>query len=130
MDFEYNKDWKLRDSMLNDVYGNKQGTYDIFRFDGVTAETLQKLVDLKFADPDEYQNEAPSVGEILDFLNENPDFTAHGYAVTVRRDDYRIILEGVEGNSRDFDQISRFMNMFRFADEFETGIGYQRAWFD
>lgn len=130
MDFEYNKDWKLRDSMLNDVYGNKQETYDIFRFDGVTAETLQKLVDLKYADPDEYQNEAPPIGEILEFLKENPDFTAHGYAVTVRRDDYRISLEGVEGNSRDFDQISRFMNMFRFADEFETGIGYQRAWFD
>lgn len=130
MDFEYNKDWKLRDSMLNDVYGNKQEAYDIFRFDGVTADTLQKLVDLKYADPDEYQNEAPPIGEILEFLKENPDFTAHGYAVTARRDDYRISLEGVEGNSRDFDQISRFMNMFRFADEFETGIGYQRAWFD
>ena len=130
MDFEYNKDWKLRDSMLNDVYGNKQEAYDIFRFDGVTAETLQKLVDLKYADPYEYQNGAPPIGGILEFLKENPDFTAHGYAVTVRRDDYRISLEGVEGNSRDFDQISRFMNMFRFADEFETGIGYQRAWFD
>lgn len=130
MDFEYNKHYKFRDSMLNDVYGDKQGTYDIFRFDGVTAETLQKLVDLKYADPDERQNEAPSIGEILEFLEENPDFTANGYAVTVRRDDYRISIEGVEGNSRDFDQISRFMNMFRFADEFESGVGYQRAWFD
>lgn len=127
--FEYNQDWELRDSMLRPAYA-KEANYHNFRFENMSADTLQKMVDLHFADPDEQQNEAPPIGEILEFLKENPDFTAHGYAVTVRRDDYRISLEGVEGNSRDFDQISRFMNMFRFADEFETGIGYQRAWFD
>ena len=130
MEFKYNQDWELRDSMLNDVYGDKKGDYDIFRFNGVTAETLQKLVDLKFADPYERQNESPTIAEFLDFLNGNPDFTAHGYAVNVQRDDYRVSIEGVRANSHDEQQILRFIQMFRMADEFEIENGYQYAWFD
>lgn len=130
MEFKYNQDWELRDSMLNDVYGDKKGDYDIFRFNGVTAETLQKLVDLKFADPYERQNESPTIAEFLDFLNGNPDFTALGYAVNVQRDDYRVSIEGVRGNSHDAQQILRFIQMFRMADEFEIENGYQYAWFD
>lgn len=131
MAFEYNKDYKLRDSMLSPKYffGDKDN-YDIFRFENLTADTLQKLVSLRFANPAEQQNESPSIGEILDFLEKNPDFTAHGYAVTVGRDDYRISIEGVEGHSNDFDQIAQFVNLFRYADEFEIADIYQRAWFD
>ena len=131
MKFKYNQDWKLRDSMLNDVYGERKGgDYDVYRFDGVTAETLQKLVDLKFADPNEQQNEAPTIEQFLEFLNDNPDFTAHGYAVTIKRDDYRISIEGVVGKAYDFDQIGRFVETFRFADDFQIRQGFQYAWYD
>ena len=128
MKFEFNKDYKLRDKMLNiDESTECGGTW---RFEGCTAETLESLIDLGFADPDEYQNSAPTIGEILEFLKENPNYTAHGYVVSIDRDDYRTSVEGVEGHEYDAEQIANFVTMFRFADEFEVSEDYQRAWFD
>lgn len=131
MEFEYNKDWKVRDNMLNvSPEVSRNGRYDILRFDNMPADILQKMVDLRFADPDERQNDSPSIGEILEFLKENPNFTAFGYAVTVERPDYRISIEGVESSDYDPRQIANFVDLFRFADEFEVSKDYQRAWFD
>jgi len=130
--FEYNMDYKLRDSMLNDIYGDREGgkSYDIYRFDNLTAEVLQELVDLKFADPDDYQNNSPTIGEILEFLKENSGFTAQGYAVTAERDDYRISIDGIDGSSKEDCQIQNFIDIFRKADEFQIGDGFQYAWYD
>lgn len=132
MIFQYNKDSKLRDSMLPNAYfwSGDADKYDIFSFSKLDAVTLETLIQLKFADPDEYQNEAPAIGDILAFLKANPDFTAHGYAVTPERDDYRVSIEGVEGHTMDERQISEFVKMFRNADDFRFELGDQYAWYD
>ena len=82
--YDYNKkDYKVRDSMLNRTTSLDDGSrYDIFYFDGLKAETLEKLIEMGFADPQDSQNNAPNIGTILEFLKRNPSFTAHGYAVT------------------------------------------------
>lgn len=131
MIFNYNKDYKLRDSMLNCKFGDDiDKDYDIFWFDGLDAIGLQRLVDLRFADVEEYQNSSPTIGEILEFLKKNPSFTAHGYAVTPLRDDYRISIEGVEGKTDNRDEIDNFIKLFRHADDFRFESGYAYAWFD
>ena len=129
--FKYNMDYKVRDSMLHFRNPEKaKDDYDVLWFDGLEPETLEKLIDLRFADPKERQNYSPSTAEFLEFLNENDEFTAIGYVVSPNRDDYRLTIEGVEAYGCDERQIYNFVNMFRKADEFEMTPVYQRAWFD
>ncbi len=131
MEYKYNMDYKTRDEMLKlEYHGGNSENYDVAYFDGVTAETLEKLVNMGYADPEEYQNSSPTIGEILKFMKENPSFTAHGYVVTPHRDDYRVSIEGVQGNSEDECEIFNFINLFRHADDFNFGSGYQYAWYD
>ena len=130
--YDYNKkDYKIRDSMLDRTTSlNDGGRYDIFWFEGLKAETLEKLIQMGFADPQDAQNDAPDIGTILAFLKRNPSFTAHGYAVTPHRTDYRISLEGVEANFADKSEVIDFVDLFRRADDFRISDDYQYAWFD
>lgn len=133
MTFKYNKDSKLRDSMLPNPhfnYGGDASDYSLFSFDNLGAVKLGALIKLGFADPEECQNDSPTIGDILKFLKANPSCTAHGYAVSPERDDYRISVEGVEGHTGDEQQISAFTKMFRDADDFRAQFGYQYAWYD
>ena len=118
MDFEYNKDQKKRDSHL--IFTG-MGSSDIKYFSKLNVKELQYLLDNGFADPDECQNSAPSVGEIYEFMKAYPEFTAHGYAVSLERDDYRITLEGVQAIPQSTEAMYEFVKMFREADEFEFG---------
>ena len=130
--YDYNKkDYRIRDSMLNRTTSLDDGNrYDILYFDGLKAETLEKLIEMGFADPQDSQNNAPNIATILEFLKRNPSFTAHGYAVTPHRSDYRISLEGVEANFADDSEVAEFIELFRHADDFKSAADYQYAWFD
>ena len=125
---EFNQDYKLRNTMLNiDESTECGGTW---RFEGCTAETLETLIQLGFADPEEYQNSSPTIADFLVFLKAHPSFTAHGYVVSADREDYRTSVEGVEGHSDDDMEREDFIETFRHADEFQFGRGYQYAWYD
>jgi len=129
--FEFNQDWKLRDNMLDVRPGfGSRDNYDVLLFDNMGADTLQKMVDLRFADPNERQNNSPTIQEFIEFLNDNPNFTAFGYVVSINRDDYRLSVEGVESFVYDPRQFANFVNKFRMADEFTATENYQRAWYD
>jgi hypothetical protein len=67
-------------------------------FCNVSTETLRRLVDSGYADPDDAQNDAPTTGRLLEWLESHPSFTAHGYTVSHQREDCRVSLEGVELN--------------------------------
>lgn len=136
----YNRDVKFRDSMfhwnerMDEIYKrynpNYEENYDVRYFDQLDAETLEKLIDLGFADPKESQNEAPCIGEFLDWMRKNPDYKAHGYVVSIDRDDYRVSIEGVDGCAKSPEALKSFVNMFHNADEFDVQDDYQRAWYD
>ena len=99
-------------------------------FRGLNIETARKLVDLELLNEDTCYNSAPSVGEILDFMEEYPDFTAFGYADSMQRSCVEIIIEGVESDKtpETLADAADFIGLFRFADDFYLDPPY--AWYD
>jgi len=128
--FKYNKDQKRRDELLG-IKG-KRDTYKLSsysRFDDLSVETLGILLDEKFINPEEKQNDAPSVGEFYDFMVKHPEYKAIGYAIGLERTDYRTSIEGLTGEGKNIGAILDFAVKFRLADEFDIE-GYQRCWYD
>lgn len=128
-DFTFNKDQDTRDKLLGIPPTAKYGG-GIEAFTGLTAETLRQLVDQSFADPEDAQNSAPTIGEFLEFMEAHPKFRAFGYAVGIKRSDYRVSIEGCECAKGASEKDQRdFTSMFRFADDFKVG---RRCfcWFD
>lgn len=126
-----NKNQTERDALLEPYFGQREYSGGIRSFQGLPAGVLQTLLDRDFAEYEDVQNEAPSLGEILGFLHKHPTFVAHGYAVSADRGDYRISIEGV--NQIGLDELSKdelvsFTEMFRRADEFS--LSPANAWFD
>lgn len=127
---ELNKDVATRDNIVK-PFVIREGSLNYF--EGMPAEVLKQLVDLQFADPEERQNNAPDIADMLLFLEDNPKFTAHGYTVPIGRKDYRISVEGVECKERlSSEEIEKFVNTFREADDFVCNSSEPKflAWFD
>jgi hypothetical protein len=124
----YNKDQARRDEILEQFW-----TSDWFggirRFERLPIAVVLVLGNEGFLDPEDRQNDAPSLGEITKFMALYPEFTAHGYAVTKDRQDYRVTFEGVQGTPRSAEAVQVFTEMFRFADDFVLGNECY-AWFD
>ncbi|OPZ88523.1 MAG: hypothetical protein BWY74_03105 [Firmicutes bacterium ADurb.Bin419] len=58
-------------------------------------KTFENLLIQRFIDPEDCQNEAPSVKEIFGFMCKYPQVIAFGYAVSPKRKDYRVSIEGI-----------------------------------
>lgn len=113
------------------IFGHDVPNEDILRFEDVTVQQLNELVDENLIDLDDTQNNSPTFGEIIKFMNKYPEFYAHGYVVSESRSDARVSLEGVQLISqRDLEQeiIDDFHNLFRNADEFDEEDLY--VWYD
>ena len=90
-----NPDWKRRDAILGisvDWEARDSGTFPL---ETVDLATLEKLLDGKFIDPADQQNEAPTVSEIARFMRAHPGTVGFGYAVSPARPDYRVSIEGI-----------------------------------
>jgi len=134
-------DWKLktaelteeqfddRDKMMEPFFITGPTDDDWFggvrHYSDLDAATLKQLIAKGYADPEERQNRAPSIGEILEVIDRCPELTAHGYVVSRDRDDARISIEGVEGNCPLDDAL-----FFREADEFSYQNGEFYCWYD
>ena len=119
MAFEYNRDDKRR---LEIVFGPgatcdyKTGGTESFV--ELTIDELKILLDEGFIDPDGRYNEAPTTMDFYAFMERHPDITAHGYLVSPGRDDYRMVIDGLDylgDPSREF--IIDFLDTFKDADE-------------
>ncbi len=99
-------------------------------FNRLGIDRLRTLVDEEFIDLDECQNYSPSTGDFLEFMTIHPEFTAHGYAISPDRDDYRVTIEGIESDREieDYAVLEEFVDLCRFADEFCINPPY--AWWD
>jgi len=127
--FDFNRDQKRRDKL----FGIQEPKTDYVSYRGLDVKTLKILLDENFADPDERQNEAPSVEEFYDFLSEYPEFTVHGYTIGLERDDYRVSIEGGEGEAKSDQALQAFIDRFKYADEFEVEVSDDRycyCWYD
>ena len=131
--FTYNNDFNEREQIL---FGDKydEAVYakhgQIRQFKDVPVGTIAELVEKKHADPDDAQNNAPSIKELLDYAKEHKDTTFDGYAVGATRQDYRISIDTVNQKFNSKRDISDFINAFGNADELQTDEDYGRAWWD
>ncbi len=129
-DFEFNMNVAERDRLLG-LPDGADASGDITRFDEVDAATLEKLLRGRWADPRDRQNAAPSIAEVFRFMKRWPQVRACGYAVSSKRDDYRVSLEGVfvESGGVSRELRSEFLKLAEDADELTTDRGLS-AWWD
>ena len=129
--FNLNKNVQQRDEIIFGKYEPSSYMGGICRFEKLNLATLKQLVEHNFLCLDERQNCCPSVEEILHFMEKYPDYTTHGYAVSIERRDYRVSLEGVEKNSSasSKQEKSDFIKLFKYADEIYTK-DKMFCWFD
>ena len=107
------------------------------RFKGMSITAAEALIAHGFLDPEETQNDSPTVREFIDFAKEHLDanFTFHGYVVGPERNDCRVSFEGIESNN---DEISKetlldFVKMFLVeypADDTDVGDDRLYCWYD
>jgi len=127
--FDFNRDQKRRDELL----GIKPTHMDYERYDKLNVDTLKVLLNEKFADPNETQNDSDSIQEFYEFMVQYPEFTAIGYAIGLERDDYRVSVEGLEGEAKSDEALQAFIDNYKHADEFEVEVAgdrYCRCWYD
>lgn len=103
---------------------------DYIRFDNLTADAAQALLDSGAAEPDDQQIEAPNFAAMVAFLHANSAFTAHGYIIGPGREDERITIEGVFAKQAPWGQVKNFTSVFRQADEFDCVKGNYPGWYD
>ena len=95
---DFNLDQQLRDSRLTWASWDRDDySGGVRHFIGMDLNTLKWMIEHKFADPGYYQNNAPTIAEFVDFMEDHPGVWAHGYVVSVERSDYRLSIEGIEG---------------------------------
>ena len=103
----------------------------IIRFRNVDLKIIKDLYNENLINLSDTQNNAPSVGEIIDFgeKEEVNNFTVDGYVVVPSRDDSRISIDGVEFDYNDSiqDEVESFI---KYADEKSSGENHASAWWD
>jgi hypothetical protein len=130
---ELNRDHEERDRLLfgRAINWGHEGLGGIERFSGLGVETLRTLVARNFADPADRQNDSPTLGEFLRFLEKHPEVRAHGYAVSPEREDYRVTIEGLEYAGPVSAELRReFRQMNGAADECVCEAGRLYCWYD
>ena len=129
--FIYNKDEAVRDKIIFGSYEPEKYTGGIRRFEDLTAEKLRELVEADFIDLHERHNLCPDVGTILRFMEQYSGYMATGYAISARRDDYRVSLDGLQKDGYDMEsELDEFCGLFRKADDFSVGTKKMYCWFD
>lgn len=126
------KNCDKRDMILfGDIYNEDCYFGGVRHFSNLSSIDLHKLIELRVVDSMEYQNNSPTIAEIDKFLSSHNNFTAHGYAVSPKRDDYRVSLEGVQcGDEYTVDDLRDFINVFTCPDELEVSEEGIYCWYD
>jgi hypothetical protein len=91
---------RITGTSCRDPSNSQTGTYVRFPDEGLTWEQVNELVRVGGADPEETQNDSPTIGEFLNelaFLGDRIRFI--GYIIYPPRDDCRVSVEGFEGRS-------------------------------
>jgi len=137
--FAFNRNSKRRSAIIGTAY-TRDNSGGIRRYKLLALMQLRALVNEGFADPNDQQNDAPSLAAFLGFMSVYPFATAHGYTIEPKRDDYRVSVEGISGQvpadlgAQAFECfVHVFERMFSGADEYDppAGPGAKfRIWYD
>ena len=133
--------WNTREHLIfgEDYKQENYGSHGSLtrHFEGMLINTAESLIKLGFLDPEETQNDSPTVREFIDFAKEHfdADFTFHGHVVGPEREDCRVSFEGIESDN---DEISKetlmdFVKMFLIeypADDTDVGDDRLWCWYD
>lgn len=125
---DYNRDIVRRDTLIFGAYEPDKYSGGIRFFDGMSKDTLSQLVEEGFADPEEHQNYAPTIGEFLEY----DGIVYNGYVVSLERGDYRVSVEAVETDDDSQNPMVglEFALAFRHADELDVEQWNGYAWWD
>ena len=130
-----NKDYTRRDTLICGEGKHPYyigGCYDFY----CDWKTLNNLVKEGFADPNECQNDSPSIKEFLELTEGLKGIKFKAYAVSPERQDYRITVDGIEASIYEAygDDIAKLVQVCHEADEFDfSHEGYNYilyAWWD
>lgn len=126
-----NQDVVTRDNIIFGSYDKSKYSGGIRHFKNLSLDKLKLLVKDNFADTEDAQNWAPTIGEMIDFMTKYSGYTAHGYVVEIERPDYRVSLEGVskESAADSLAELQDFSSLFKEADELVTE-NMMYCWFD
>lgn len=119
-----NNDFKRRDEILAPFFDDQEYHGGIKPFKNMPLDVIKTLKDEDFIDLDEAQNNAPSVGEFITFIENNDKFLVHGYAVSFDRGDYRISFEGLSCCDEEYltnlptSTLDNFIDFSSSADDF------------
>jgi len=125
-----NMNYEYRDKLL-EPYFDEGESGGLRYFTNLPLKILDELISHNFVEMEDW-NSCDGVAELfLPFLRNNPEFTAHGYAVMPVREDARVTIEGVERSAiLTMGEIIDFAMTFRGADDMELAPGYARCWYD
>lgn len=87
--------------IFKEKYDENKYLGGIRRFRSLSLGDLKELIDNKFIDLDERQNDGLTVQEFLDFISECDLYRVNfiGYAVSQKRTDCRVTIEGLEATT-------------------------------
>lgn len=125
--FNYNKDNDERMKILN----LKERGSSLVYFQ-INCDTLQKLIDNNFANPEENQNGSPTISEFLEFGKKYKDEDLYftGFAIPPERHDYSIVIEGMECETENKDFMVDFLNTFKYANKLIKEDDFVSCWYD
>lgn len=134
--FIYNPDHDTRDTILFGClieWENVMGGLN--RFQDLTVEKLELLVNQNFANPLETQNLSPTIEAFIEFARQQTskgfEFVFEGYAISPYRADYRVSIEGMVYHGICSDElILEFQEFVGEPDEVDINPDYLRAWWD
>ena len=140
---ELNIDFKRREEIIfgrSIIWDDELGGCEFF--EDLTLDKLGQLLEENFAEPQQTQNNSPTIQEFYEFgqksqnLGYEPFFI--GYVVSPDREDYRTSIEGIQLSlevetidSRIYaDLISAFKRFAQTADETDISSILLYAWWD
>ena len=131
-----NGDYKTRDTIL---FGKQDVDYSLggIQYFTTTPQVIKELIAKKFIDEMDYQNSSPTIKEFIRAVDGYEDHVRFsGYAVSPKRDDYRVSIDAIDIDIpyEDKDMVSFFVESFHGADEFNLenvgDVYHLRAWWD
>ena len=118
------------------IANNTAESRDFWRFK-IKIDQLQQLVDKKFANPEDKQNNAPTLGCLLEIgqlahdTGQEVEFV--GYAISAKRGDYRITIDGINiwlEAKLSQELADKVLPLEETADEFIFDSDCITAWWD
>lgn len=126
-----NTDANARDQILfGEDFDKSKYIGGVRSFENLPAATMKQLLELNFATEEDAQNNMPCIKKLMEYTATHENVTFNGYAVSPKRDDYRISIETIMQDFTTVKDRDDFTEMFRLADEFEADKDQGYAWYD